>query len=116
MKPNERDHPQELQAAIAAASRALGLQVGEPPGERLSLPAGSDLVLGTFNSVLRHDFVGELVLSGLGPVESYVRSTSGWFVPVTPQGDYVAGVLRNLPLTTDGELRVRTHPGCLICS
>jgi SAM-dependent methyltransferase len=114
---NERDHLRELRTALAAASRDLGLQLDAPPGERFSLPDGHELMLRTFGSVVRHDFVGELVLSDLGPVESYVRSTiSSRFVPDAQQCDYVASVLRNLPVAPGGELRVKTHSGCLVCS
>ena len=113
---NAEDHLQEMRAAMASAAQSLGLSLG-PPGERLTLSDGQGLMLGTFNSVVRHDFVGELVVTEPGPLASYVRSTiSSRLVPEEQQDDYVAGVLRELPVIDNGEFRIKTHSGCLICS
>jgi SAM-dependent methyltransferase len=112
---NESDHLREVRAAFASAEQNLGLHLGTP-GERLTLSKGQELMLAAFGSVERHDFVAELVLTELGPIERYVLSTiSSRFVPEAQQADYVAQVLANLPLTENGELRIRTHSGCLIC-
>jgi SAM-dependent methyltransferase len=113
---NGEDHLQEMRAALAGAGQSLGLRLG-PPGEGLRLSDGQELMRGTFSSVIRHDFVGQLVLTELAPLESYVRSTlSARFVPEGRQDEYVAKALGLLPVSDQGEFRVKTHAGCLICS
>ncbi len=113
---NGEDHLQELRAALQSAGRSFGLHPG-PPGESLRLANGQDLMLGAFKSVLRHDFVGELVLSDPGVPASYVRSTirTGQ-IPEEQQSAYVVTVLDHLPVSDDGRIRIKTHSGCLICS
>jgi hypothetical protein len=75
------------------------------------LSNGQQLMLGAFKSVVRHDFVGELVLRDTGPLASYVRSTiRTGLVPEEQQGAYVATVLKNLPVSDDGEIRIRPTP------
>jgi SAM-dependent methyltransferase len=113
---NGADHLRELRAAVAAGGRDVGLDM-EAPGERLSLSDGEELMRTVFQSVARHDFEAELVVTERGPIEGYVRSTiSLTFVPAARQPDYVASVLRHLDVNGTGEFRIKTHCGCLICS
>jgi SAM-dependent methyltransferase len=113
---NGADHLFEMRAAIAAAGRDLGLHL-EAPGERLTLSDGEELLRRVFGSVARHDFEAELIVTGPGPIETYVRSTiSLTFVPESRQADYVAGVLRNSAVDNNDEFHIKTHCGCLICS
>jgi hypothetical protein len=87
------------------------------PGERITLSDGEQLMGGVFGSVARHDFEAELIVTEPGPIEAYVRSTiSLTFVPEARQHDYVAAVLDNLGMNGNGEFRIKTHCGCLICS
>ena len=113
---NEADHLREMRAALAVASRDLGLHL-EAPGERLTLSDAEELLRGVFGSVVRHDFEAELVLTKPGLIEAYVRSTTILnLLPEAQRHDYVAAVLRSLSMNNKGEFRIKTHCGCLICS
>jgi SAM-dependent methyltransferase len=113
---NARDHNQELRDAVQQARHEVGLG-GPQLGERLGLAEGQGMLQKVFTSVVRHDFVSELVLSRPEPLEAYVKSMIDTALLPEPQReDYVARVLHHLPWDRTGVVRIRTHPGCLVCS
>jgi SAM-dependent methyltransferase len=113
---NEDDHLQELRQAVSRARQDVGLADLEF-GERLGLRQGTELLSATYPSVVRHDFVGELVLDDLEPLAAYVGTMiDTTFVVEQERRDYVELVLRYMPRGPDGGVRIRTHCGCLVCS
>jgi SAM-dependent methyltransferase len=109
---NGADHLRELRAILAAARGAPVAKAGE----RLRLDEGETMLRTIFSSVTRHDFVAELRLPGPEPVADYVRSMSQTLAHADP-GRFVANVvLEAFPAGADGDLRVTTHSGCLICA
>ena len=112
---NAQDHLQELRESLAKANEQLGIP-GPGFGERLSLRHGEELLRTVFGAVARHDFVSQLVLTDLDPVEAYVRSSiSASSVPKTRQDEYVRLVLSHMPQDAGGQFSIRAHPGCLVC-
>ncbi|HTW11089.1 MAG TPA: class I SAM-dependent methyltransferase [Acidimicrobiales bacterium] len=113
---NAQDHLGELRHAVQQARDDNGLG-GSPFGERLRLAEGHAMLGAAFTSVVRHDFVSELVLSRPGPLEAYVRSMIDTaLLPESQREGYVARVLGHLPWDRTGTVKIRTHPGCLVCS
>jgi SAM-dependent methyltransferase len=112
---NADDHLGELRRALRQARDDVGVGT-EPPSERLQLGEGEALLSATFASVVRHDFVSELVISRPGPLEAYVASMIGTALLPGQRDEYVASVLRHLPRDRAGLVRIRAHPGCLVCS
>jgi len=113
---NADDHNQELRDAVRQARHEVGLG-GPQLGERVALAAGEEMLEKAFMSVVRHDFVSELVLSRPEPLEAYVKSMIDTaLLPERQREDYVARVLYHLPWDPTGVVRIRTHPGCLVCS
>jgi hypothetical protein len=91
----------------------LHLDTGLPTREQLRLDQGETLLARVFASVVRHDFVGELMLPSPQPVADYVRSMI--VSQNGPEPDrLVAAVTSRFP--RDGTFRVRTHSGCLVCA
>lgn len=117
---NAHDHLEGLRHAMQQARRQGGLAAGPfaaPFGERLQLDDGEVLLKATFASVARHDFVSELVLSDPEPLESYARSmVDTTLLPEEERDDYVRRVVSYLPWDRTGTVRIKTHPGCLVCS
>jgi hypothetical protein len=86
-------------------------------GERLGLRQGKELLSATYASVVRHDFVGELVLDDLEPLAAYISTMiDTTFVAEQEREDYVGLVLRYVPRGPNGGVTIRTHCGCLVCS
>jgi len=108
---NGEDHLRELRDLITAA--LAGVTGRQPPRlQRLRLDEGQALLASEFGSVTRHDFAGELLIPGTGPVRDYVRS-----MPVTqdlPDPEEFAAAVAGL-VPGGGMFRVRTHIGCLVC-
>ena len=71
---NASDHLQELREAVRKAGRDIGLP-HQAVGDRLGLGEGHDLLRRAFGSVVRHDFVAELVLTDAEPLETYITSS-----------------------------------------
>jgi hypothetical protein len=70
-----------------------------------------------FGSVVRHDFLAELVLTDVEPLATYITSSiNTGMVPEAKRVDYVQRVINYLPRRHGGLLTIRTHPGCLVCS
>lgn len=122
---NGEDHLRELRGLIAEglaeiAGHAglpthgqLHFDTGLPTREQLRLGQGETLLARVFASVVRHDFVGELMLPSPQPVADYVRSMI--VSQNVPEPDrLVAAVTSRFP--RDGMFRVRTHSGCLVCA
>lgn len=111
---NGEDHLRELRDLITAAVRPSSGP--EPPlRERLRLDAGETLLASQFASVARHDFTGELVVPGPGPVEDYVRSMIISQDQADPRA-LAAAVGGLVPAGHGQPFRIRTHTGCLVCS
>jgi ubiquinone/menaquinone biosynthesis C-methylase UbiE len=109
---NDHDHLRELRDLMAAAFRSLA---GQPPQQAWPrLDEGQDLLASEFTSVVRHDFVSELLIPGPEPIQNYARST------VTAQNhpdlDAVAAAVVSCLSAVDWPLPVRSHSGCLICT
>jgi ubiquinone/menaquinone biosynthesis C-methylase UbiE len=112
---NAQDHLGELRNAVQQARYEAGLGAS-PFGERLRLAEGHEMLEAAFTSVVRHDFVSELVLSRPEPLEAYVKSMIDTaLVPEQQREGYVARVLGHLPWDRTGVVRIKTHPGCLVC-
>jgi SAM-dependent methyltransferase len=112
---NADDHLSELRQLINAVLGEPGRPAALPIWDLVSLDQGTDLLTRFFTSVTRHDFTGELVLPGPEPVEAYVRSL-GITRDAAELDRIVAAVSSRLPFGADGQFRVRTHAGCLICA
>jgi SAM-dependent methyltransferase len=109
---NDHDHLREMRDLMAAASRTVA--AGPPQQAWPRLDEGQDLLASEFTSVVRHDFVGELLIPGPEPIENYARST------ITAQNEpdlsaLTAAVADRLS-AVDWPLQVRSHSGCLICT
>ena len=108
---NGADHLRELRGL--AAGSPLGVVTGWPG--QIKLDDGADLLAGCFGSVARHDFTAELVVPDPGPVAAYLLSTRyGRQVPDAQR--LVSEVLSGLPTDGDGNFRITTHSGCLVCT
>jgi SAM-dependent methyltransferase len=108
---NGPGHLRELRDLAADSSQEV---IASRP-ERITLDDGADLLAGCFGSVTRHDFPAELVVPDPGPVAAYLRSTRyGQQVPDTQR--LVSDVLAGLPTDQDGNFRISTHSGCLVCT
>ena len=106
---NGHDHLRELRDLInTAISSTSGSQ--RSYGERVQLDDGETLLAAEFSSVIRHDFTGELLIPGPGPVEDYVRSMTITRDQPDPD-EFAAAVASLIPGDT---FRVRTHTGCLV--
>ena len=113
---NASDHLQELREAVGKAGRDIGLP-NQAVGDRLGLGEGEELLRRVFGSVVRHDFLAELVLTDVEPLETYITSSiNTGMVPEAKRGDYVQRVINYLPRRHGGLLTIRTHPACLVCS
>ena len=111
---NGEDHLRELRQLITTALRDFTNE--EPPGPgRLRLDEGEELLSREFTSVIRHDFTGELVITGPQPVEDYVRSMGVTRDLPDPEA-FISAVGRLVPRDDQGMFRIRTHSGCLVCS
>jgi SAM-dependent methyltransferase len=108
---NGADHLLELRELVATSvpDETAGRS------ERLTLDGGADLLAGCFDSVTRHDFLAELVVPDPGPVAAYVLSS--WAGQHGPDAQrLVTDVLTGLPTDQAGNMRIRTHSGCLVCT
>jgi SAM-dependent methyltransferase len=113
---NAEDHLGELRQAVNEALQDFGLRP-ENFGDRVPLAYGEELLAREFGSVTRHDFESELVLADLAPLEAYLMSSiSTASVPAEVREDYVRCVLSHLSPSPQGVVRLKTHPGCLVCS
>jgi SAM-dependent methyltransferase len=113
---NAEDHLGELRHAVDEALREVGLPA-ENFGERVRLGQGEELLAREFGSVTRNDFESELVLSDLAPLETYIKSSINTAtVPEEGREDYVRRVLRHLSPGPRDVVRIKTHPGSLVCS
>lgn len=110
---NGEDHLHELRDLITTA---LGNVTGKdiPIREPLTLDGGAELLADGFTSVTRHDFTGELLIPGPGPVEDYVRSMV--ITQNLPEPEDLVQAVANLLRDGRTTFRVRTHSGCLVCS
>ena len=109
---NGADHLRELKDLAAAQ---IGPARAEAWAEPLRLDDGQQMLGSVFSTVQRHDFTGELALTGSAPVAAYLRSMTP--VQQLPDPDAaVATAVRAIPFGPDGLFRVRTHCGCLIAS
>lgn len=108
---NGEDHLRELRAAMETVNARLGLPTMEWGSHRLHLDIGESLLREHFSSVSRTDFGGHLVVDEREPLASYVASTIS-----RPrhegQDRYVSEVVDRL--LREGEVRIRTHAGCLV--
>jgi len=112
---NGAGHLEELASACASAAAELGAPYRR--GERLRLDEGERLLADQFGKVVRHDFRAELVLSRPGPLEAYVSSMITFQeVPEAQRPAFVELVVGHLFDAGRGEVRVKTHAGCLVCS
>jgi SAM-dependent methyltransferase len=113
---NAEDHLRELRHAVDEALQELGLPA-DHFGERVRLDQGEELLAREFGSVTRNEFESELVLRDLAPLEAYLRSSINT-ATVAEEGreDYVRQVVGRLSPDPLGVVRVKTHPGCLVCS
>ena len=112
---NADDHLGELRHALRQARDEVGIGT-EAPSERLRLGEGEALLRAAFRSVVRYDFVCELVIGRPEPLEAYVASLTGTALLPGQRDEYVASVLRHLPRDRAGLVRIKAHPGCLVCS
>jgi SAM-dependent methyltransferase len=113
---NAEDHLRELRQAVDEALQDFGLPA-ENFGDRVRLAQGEELLAREFGSVTRHDFESELVLTDLAPLEAYLMSSINTAsVPEEGREDYVRRVLSHLSPGPQGLVRLKTHPGCLVCS
>jgi ubiquinone/menaquinone biosynthesis C-methylase UbiE len=116
---NGSDHLAELRELIVAAAEAKGQAIAEIVADyersfrSMTLDEGAELLTEVFDSVQRHDFTAELVLSGAEPVAGYVASMRAHAMP-DPDG-FTQAVCARIPFGPDGTFRVRTHCGLLIC-
>jgi len=115
---NGSDHLSELRELITSTARAMELPAGAAAAVLdtytvMTLDAGAELLSGAFASVRRHDFTGELRLTCVEPVASYVASMRAHTVP--DPAAFVAAVTSRVPFSPDGIFRVRTHAGVLVC-
>lgn len=93
----------------------LGLDVARP-GERVHLDEGEELLRRSFASVERHDFVGDLVITEVAPLEAYVHSgITRRQLPAAQRDVFVERTVAAL-FAGGTSARVKTHAGCLICS
>jgi hypothetical protein len=112
---NGEDHLRELRDAVTAALPPAAPGTRAFPPERVRLDDGARLLATEFRSVTRHDFVAELLVPGPDPVENYVRSMIA--TAQLPDPDtFIEAVIRNLRLGLPGNIRIRTHCGCLIAT
>ncbi len=116
---NGADHLAELATLVDAAAVAAGLPEGATGAEyrtylSMTLDIGADLLAGVFDTVDRHDFAAELVLPDTGPVADYVASMRTTQVMPDPAA-FVAAVTSRVPFGPDGQFRITTHCGLLIC-
>jgi SAM-dependent methyltransferase len=112
---NGEDHLRELRDAVTAALPGSAQGVPAVFGERLRLDDGADLLATEFTTVTRHDFTGELLIPGPGPVEDYVRSMVITQDLPRPE-DLVAAVASLIRRSRRDTFRVQTHSGCLVCT
>jgi SAM-dependent methyltransferase len=112
---NADDHLGDLRQAVQQARYEVGLGAALF-GERLRLAEGEAMLEAAFGSVVRQDFVSELVISRPEPLEAYVNSMIDTALLPGQRDEYVARVLSHLPRDRAGVVKIRTHPGCLVCS
>jgi SAM-dependent methyltransferase len=123
---NADDHLAELRELVTGTAAELddlgwwGLTADQIGAEYrtyllMTLDAGAELLGRVFGTVVRHEFVAELVLPGPQPVAGYVASMRATQAMPDSAG-FVAAVTGRIPFGPDGTFRVRTHPGLLICS
>ncbi len=116
---NGTDHVHELGDLADETAAALGLP---DPGIRaeykthvsMTLDVGQLLMERVFDTVERHDFLGQLVLPSAEPVARYVGSMRATQAMPDPAAFTAAAVAR-IPFGPDGTFRVTTHSGLLIC-
>jgi ubiquinone/menaquinone biosynthesis C-methylase UbiE len=116
---NGADHVAEFRDLTARAARALGLPDSVIRAEyeaflSMTLDAGQQLLREVFETVERHDFIGQLVLPEPEPVSRYIASMRSTQTMPDPAAFTAAAVTR-IPLGPDGAFRVTTHSGLLIC-
>jgi SAM-dependent methyltransferase len=126
---NGADHVAELGALAAGTAAAIGLPgagtgTGSGTGTGIqdedradllmTLDAGQRLLSTVFETVERHDFIGQLVLRGPEPVSRYIASMRAAQSMPDVAAFTVAAVTR-IPFGADGTFRVTTHCGLLIC-
>ncbi len=113
---NGDDHLRELRDLMVA--RRWPTSARRAGGQHVSSESAStrgEVLLGrVFTTVVRHDFVSQLLLPGSEPIAQYVRSTLAAQSMPDPQR-LVAAVTSRLKAEPGGVLRVRTHSGCLVC-
>jgi SAM-dependent methyltransferase len=113
---NASDHLAELSHLAVAAAVASGVprraSVAEIRADGgVDLAAGARLLAAGFGSVELHEFAGELVVPGPGPILDYIASMR----LVQGAADSAAIVAAAARLVPAGPTRIRTHTGCLVC-
>ncbi|HYK70680.1 MAG TPA: class I SAM-dependent methyltransferase [Streptosporangiaceae bacterium] len=116
---NGTDHVAELGELAAGAAAALGLPDRGIRAEYqanlwMTLDAGQQLLSGSFETVERHDFVGQLVLPGPEPVARYIASMRATQA-MPDAAAFTTAAVDRIPFGRDGTFRVTTHTGLLIC-
>lgn len=113
---NGAGHLAELAELAARTSAELGFPDLGIRAEYLpmTLDAGHRLLSGVFETVDRHDFVGQLVLRRPEPVSRYLASTRATQAMPDPAA-FTAAAVGRIPFGPDGTFRVTTHSGLLIC-
>jgi SAM-dependent methyltransferase len=116
---NSADHLLELRRLVGDVARSdgqslAGFDAEERTNIAMTLDRGARLLESHFGSVVRHDFIGELVLTSAEPVAGYVASLHAAQSVHDPAG-FTAAVAARVPFGADGAFRVRTHTGVLIC-
>lgn len=109
---NGAEHMREIRDLVAEAGRADGVPVPQRP-PRLTIDVGEQLLGEVFSSVARVEFAAELVIPDAAPVLDYVRS----MISLQALGDLEsvrAELIRRLE--GEGEFRVTTQGGALICA
>lgn len=115
---NAADHLAELSDLVVAAAVDFGLARATSLAE-IRADGGVDLdtgarLLGTeFGTVELHEFVSELAVPGPEPILDYVASMR-LVQSAADSSAIVAAAARLLP-AAGGEIKIRTHTGCLVC-
>jgi SAM-dependent methyltransferase len=116
---NGADHVAEFRDLAAQAAARLGLPDTGIQAEyqtflSMTLDVGQQLLSRVFETVERHDFMGQLVLPGAEPVSRYLASMRSTQTMPDPPA-FTAAAVAGIQFGPDGAFRVTTHSGLLIC-